>query len=440
MRRLIPILIFVTACTTSGSSDTSTSTPTNPTVVASQATSSTTSTLSTPSTTFETEIAWTDVEAERIVENYLAALAAGAWDVAAFSADNNGIQIQGSDPGETNAQTLERFCRGGACEGPYGVQAQGPGIVNPSTGQAASTVQVTHGASGAVAFLNLFTFEGQQIVAGLPPLEQSPDSGAIVNDLFGDRPPDSVVVERFSGFEAWVDGSPHWVVNWWAKDTYAIERQVAFVSHPFTSTLLATPIDDPLTTYEPGCSQPLERNGSVFTLDDCVDPDKWTMIDVVTGDADSPLIPPPEPAPESGYSWMEERGGSAFIAVGDAEGNLVSIVNSDGIDLLNDGYAGFTRISANGETLLYVDHADAAAYSHFFSPVVVAVDFASGSELGRWEFDGPVLCLEADTDWVVACLGDSPGPEPNQIALVAINLSSGDQNIVQTRSRLFLPG
>ena len=101
-------------------------------------------TTSEPATTTTVEpttgLAWTTQEAERHVTNYLAALAAGAYEQAAWSAENNGIALDGQANDETPADFLRRSCDEGRCNGPYVVAAAGPGIVDPSTAQAASEV------------------------------------------------------------------------------------------------------------------------------------------------------------------------------------------------------------------------------------------------------------------------------------------------------------
>jgi hypothetical protein len=76
--------------------------------------------------------------------------------------------------------------------------------------------------------------------------------------------------------------------------------------------------------------------------------------------------------------------------VGDAEGSLVTL-ESAGVDLAGDDSVGQLRLSVDGTKVAYVDHRDPATHSHFWSPVVVAKDVATGAELGRWVLGGPVL-------------------------------------------------
>ncbi len=439
MKKLLIVLTVVAGCT-AGSDPTTTSA--NPTSTSSTAptptTTTTTSLVSTTSTTWIPQEAWTEAEAERIVENYLAALAAGAWDVAAFSASNMGIEILGTEGSETPAETLERLCADGACEGPYLVEALGPGLVDPNTSQAASTVNVTHVPSGVEGVIDVFTFEGQQIVADLPPLVSSSDSGTLVESLFGENLPSRVVMERFSGFEIWDDGSSEWVVNWWAPLTVVVEEGVILTSDPWTGSVRMVALEDPRTTAEVECAHALERDGNVYTLDGCTSGD-WTMVEVLTGNTVAPAVAKPSSEPEAGYHWYEERAGVAFLGEGDAEGNLISIVSDSGVDLLGDNYAGFTRISIDGTKLAFVDHRDPRALSHFHSGVLVLVDFSTGAELERWELPGIITCLEFESRWIVACLDDEARPEFEMNSIAAIDVATGEINVVATRARIFLP-
>ena len=397
-----------------------------------------TSSSTTTTTSFVPEIAWTEGEAEAMVEGYLAALAAGAWDVAAFSAHNNGIVIAGSDADELPSETLERLCADGACNGPYELKALGPGLVNPDTAQASSIVDVTHVESGLSGVIEVATFEGQRIIADLPPLVSSAAPAPLPMALFGDAIPGRVVVERFNGFEVWDGGDTSWHVNWWADQVVAVEDDWALVSDPRTGRQHLVRLDQPERTVEVECAELWRRDESVAALERCSN--EWRLVEAESGEEVELGFEIPPVDHESGFSWVEERGGVRFFADGDAEGNLASIVTDAGTEILGNRYAGFTRIASDGSFLALVDHRDPAAFSHFYSPVVVVIDFETGSEVGRWELAGPVLCLEASSRWVLACEGNLEMPEPDQVALVAIDLATGETTRVETRSRLFLGG
>ena len=439
MKLVASLLVFTVACTAVAEPTTSESlTPTSSVSTSSSAGLPSTTAPSTSTTLDQPEMVWTEADAEAMVENYLAALAGAAWDVAAFSAFNNGIVITGSEDNELPAETLARLCADGACNGPYELRALGPGLIDPRTVQAASTVEVTHVESGMAGQIDVFTFEGQRVIADLPPLRPSPARESMVEQLFEGDLPDHIVVARNDGFETWSEGQPSWLLNWWAKGAFAVEGDWALISDPITVLQQAVRLDTPTSVIEIDCSGLVERDGRVLALNRCVD--GWALLDLET-QTPAPLgFRLPASDAEDGYPWVEERGGSRFEAIGDAEGNLVSIRNNAGVDLLGDRYAGFTRIASDGSFLVLVDHRDPATYSHFYSPVVVAVDFETGTEIGRWVLDGPVVCLEADDRWIVACEGAHPGPEPPQVALVAIELPTGEISRVVSRSRLFLPG
>jgi hypothetical protein len=112
------------------------------------------------------------------------------------------------------------------------------------------------------------------------------------------------------------------------------------------------------------------------------------------------------------------------------------------VDLLGDGYAGDVALSTDGLLMAYVDHADPAAFSHFWSPVVVVVNVLTGDELGRWTLDNPILNLEFAQTCLVVAEADPDGMadgEPEQIALTAIDIGSRATTRVETPVRLFLP-
>ncbi|MDH5294710.1 MAG: hypothetical protein OEW91_13600, partial [Acidimicrobiia bacterium] len=185
-------------------------------------TTPTTSTTESATTTdpvvpVDPELAWSETDAERMVEGYLAALADGQWDIAAFSMENNGVAPKGALRGETPRDFLERSCGTGLCAGPYVVVADGPGVINPETAQAESSVTVTHVASGETRGIRIATFEGQPIIADLPPLA-SGDGDSLVSTLFGDDPPDDLAIGRFEAIERWIGGARTWALQWLVDD------------------------------------------------------------------------------------------------------------------------------------------------------------------------------------------------------------------------------
>lgn len=380
------------------------------------------------------EEAWSTVEAERQVTNFLAALAAGAYEQAAWPAENNGVEISGQAQSETPAEALERLCGNGACAGPYGVHAEGPGLVDPDSGLASSTVTVTHLDTGQEAKVRLATFEGQRIISDLPPLVPSAGGPTLVELLFGDDVPERLVVARFDAFEIWENGQSEWATNWWAGDTHQVEGDV------LAGYQVVAGLREPQTKYEGECARLMTRDGEVLVLEQC-DSAGWRMFEVISDD------PRPTPIPfeerfDGEYLWFAERGGTVVEGMGDAEGNLTSLTNRQGVDLLGDGYASYLALSTNGAFVAYVDHADPAAFSHFWSPVVVVKDTSTGVELGRWTLDNPVLSLEFAESWLVAREANPAilgGGIAEQVALVAINIKSGDLNRVATPTRVFLP-
>jgi hypothetical protein len=381
------------------------------------------------------EDAWTEIEAERHVTNFLAALAAGVYEQAAFSALNNGIEVDGQDRHETPAEFFERMCAAGSCAGPYAVSADGPGLTNPSSFQASSTVTVTHIDSGQAATILLGTFEGQLIIPDLPPLVPSAGSPTLVESLFGDDIPRRVVVQRFDAFEIWEDGASEWVTHWLAEDVYQIEGDL------LVGAGVVVDLRDPRMKYEGECARLMTRGNEVLCHDG-FDSDDWDMFEVISGEP----RPTPIPFKEEGDSyeefvWFTERGGTVVHGLGDAEGAFTTLSTLERVDVLGDGYAGYTALSTDGALFAYVDHRDPASISHFWSPVVVVKDTSTGAELGRWTLDNPVLCLEFAEDWLVACETDRDVADSinEQIALVAINVETGEINRVETPTRIFLP-
>jgi hypothetical protein len=276
---------------------------------------SSTSTITSSTATVGTETGeqgWSEIDAERQTINYLAALAAGAFEQAAWPTDDNGVVIEGQGVNETAAQALERLCAEDACKGPYVVRADGPGLIYPASGQASSTVTVTHVDSGRQGALKLGTFEGQLMVMGLPPLVPSAGAPSLVESLFGDDVPHRVVVARLDAFEIWDDGRSEWVTNWWADDTVQVEGDVLAGNEVLAN------IRDPQTTYDGLCVRLMSRDGEVLALDRC-DTSSWGLFEVVSGEAR--VAPVPFEARGDGeYVWFAERGGTTVNGLGTPRG------------------------------------------------------------------------------------------------------------------------
>lgn len=438
----VAAVLLVTACVGNGTpvapssstSITSTSVPA-PSSTSTSVTTSTTVPVTQPSSA---EVAWSEAEAEQHVANYLAALAAGAFEQAGFSVDNNGIEVPGQANDETFAEFLQRMCSGGVCAGPYDVSAVGPGVID-SQSQASSEVTVVHTPSGTEGTIRLATFEGQLVIADLPPLVASEGGPTLVETLFGADPPHRVVVQRFNAFEIWENGSQEWVTNWFADEAFQIEGEIVAVSIQSQGTTGAVELRDPHVTYQVDCVQLMERGGEVLALDQCAT-DRWRLIEVRSGEEREAAIDF-ESRTDGEHLWFDERGGTVVHGASDAEGNLIELVNLDGVDLAGDSYPGLSSLSTDGKLLAFVDHADPAAHSHFWSPVVVVVATGTGEEIGRWTLEHPALCLEFAEDWLVACeVDDVTSLDPHPQALTAIHIVTGDINRVETRTRIFLPG
>ncbi len=355
--------------------------------------------------------AWPGSEAERDVSNYLAALAAGAYQQAAWSAENAGAAT-------AQAETLERLCAGGVCAGPYTVDADG------------AVVTVTHVESEVI---RLLTFEGQKVIADLPPLVPSAGGPSLVEELFGNDLPSRVVVARFKAFEIWENGESEWVTNWFSDETHQVEGEV------LGGTLLAN-LRDPRTTYDSDCFPRLVvRDAEVLAVTQC-DVEEWRIFEVTTGESrDAPI--PFEQRVDGEFVWFTERGGTVIHRIGDAEGAFGTMITLDGRQLFDD-YAGFVVLSTDGTRLAYTDHRDPASYSHWHTPVVVVVDVATGAELDRWTLDNAVSGIEFSESWLVVGEADpatlSSGI-PEQIALTAINVDTGEIRRALTRTNVFLP-
>ncbi len=383
--------------------------------------------------------AWSAIEAERYATDYMAALAAEAYEVAAWPIEQNGLVIEGQAGDETVAQALARLCGGGACRGPYAVEADSPGLVEPVSLQASSTVTVTEPGSGRTSTLLVATFEGQVSVTGLPPLVPSAGGTGLVEELFGGEGPTRVVVARLDAFELWTGDDVEWVPNPWAHAATQVEGDVMVASGPGGEVVAA--VREPVAEPDHGCARLMSRRGEVLVLDQCRT-DGWDLVEVASGEAREAPIPF-EALTDGEAVWFTERGGAVVHGTADAEGNAVELWSGDGVDLLGGDWASGMVLSADGTTLAYLDHADPAADSHFYTPVVVVRDVATGAEVGRWTLGGPVLGLQLDGSWLVAA---EAAPDvavtgvPDQVALVAIELRTGAVRRVATPSHLFLPG
>ncbi len=436
---LFGAVLFVSACgsasNSTGGATRSTATTTVPAVVATEPTTNVAPEEAvTPEDQGPEETAWSGADAERAVENFLAALGAGAYEQAAWSAENGSIVVDGQAGGETVAEAFERMCGESKCLGPYSVVADGPGLIDPRTAQASSTVTVTHTASGEQTSIRLGTFEGQRFITDLPPLVPSSGALALVEVLFGGDPPERVVVQRFNAFETWENGERQWTTNWWSDDTYQVEGGFAL-----TAEGLATTLDDPGTVFEANCAVLMTRGDQVLVFEQC-SLDGWQLSVLTTrGERQAPIAF--EEREEGEFVWFVERDHAMLSGLGDAEGNLTSIVTRSGVDLLGNDYASRITLSTDGTLAAYIDHADPAAYSHFWSPVVVVKDVQTGAEIGRWTLDNAVMCLEFAGQWLIACEsdGDLIDNDPEQRALVAINIETGTLNRIETRVRVFLP-
>lgn len=392
-----------------------------------------TTTTTTPEPEQPIEVAWSVTEAERYVSNFLAALAAGAYEQAAYSATDAGIIVDGQTNDELPAEAFEGMCAAGACAGPYSVFGEGPGFIDPEFSNASSMVTVTHLATGAQTQIQVGTFEGQVVIADLPPLVPSSGGATLVESLFGSDIPSRVVVQRFKAFEIWEGGNPEWVTHWYANDVHQIEGEVVAVAGELVN------LRNPSLQYDGQCSRLMTRDGEILALSQCNDTAP-RLFEVISG-SPRPIQDFPEDRVEVESSWVAERGGTLVHGASDAEGNSIVIKNASGVDLLGDDYSSIETLSTDGSLLAYVDHRDPAAYSHFWSGVVVVRDTSTGAELGRWILDNPVVCLEIADGWIIACesAGVPAGEPVEQISLVAINVKTGEINRVQTPVRLFLP-
>lgn len=236
---------------------------------------------------------WEDA-AEREVENLLAALTAGAFEAAGWVGENEGLAFPDQRPDETMAGYWERQCGNSRCAGPYSIAASRI-VPDPRVG-ANETVDVVvrHGPSKEESVLRVGWHEGKRIVSGLPPLVESSGGPSLIESLFGDEQPTSVVVERYHAFEVWEEAR-----TWSATSPVSLaQREIA-----------------------------VEPDGLIF---------------------DS----------EGAFAGLLESGGMRIDVRGDAEGNLVAATNAAGVSLIGDDYPGRLRLSADGSVLAYADHRD----------------------------------------------------------------------------------
>jgi hypothetical protein len=430
--RVVAVAAVLFSACTGGSPETSSTTTPDPVSTATEAPVLEPSTATTTAPEPQQQ-AWSEADAEKHVANYLAALAAGAYEQAAWPAANNGVDATGAEAGETPAETMARWCEGGRCSGPYTVEATGPGLVDPESQQASSAVIVTHTGSGESATLSVATFEGQILIYDPPPLVSAPGGPGLVESLFGETPPARVVVERYDAFEIWEEGSPRWVTNWHAESTWDVEADVIVADSG------AYGLDQPEVRFGEACSGLMMRDGEVLAAA-CGGGMNWDPVVVKTGEMlEAPV--PLEELTDGGFLWFDERGGTVVTGVGDAEGNSRIVSTTDGVDLAGGDYVGFTALSTDGSLFAYTDHDDPAAVSHFWSPVVVVKETVTGTEVGRWTLDGVVVNLELSAGHLLAGIAEAvdAAVDGNQAALISIDLRTSEIRRVETSTRVFLP-
>lgn len=401
----------------------------------------TTTTSTTPQATVE--IPWEEWVPEKHLENYLAALAAGAYEQAGFSMMGAGMGF-GDNADILPTDYLTAACQPDLCNGPYQIEKSSPYLQYDGVRPPQWNFTVTHIDSGQIGDMTVGMFEGQFVIADLPPLVPSPDGADLLTQLFGDRRPDYVVIERFEGFEIWNGSSTDWVANWFADRVGQIEGDYMSTYYAPRDEVLVGPIIDFQNYWPFECPNLVIRNARLLVYEACDASSPW-LIELGT-DKQFNLLADPSRVPQAEDEQLgqyRERGGVAVVTFGDAEGNVRSMIASTGADLIGDDYAGIITLSADGNLFVYTDHSDnSAAYSHWWSPTVVVRQTGDGSELARFEVGGPVTCLESDGEWVVMCEGDFDlvgGGDPGSIALVAHNLRTGETDRVATRTRLFLP-
>ncbi len=396
------------------------------------------------STPPSTLLAFSAGEATKNVVNLVAALQAGAYEQAAVAATRGQITITGQEAGETAAEAMERLCEGGACAGEYQVVEASDAVKTEAGDQAVAMVVVASTETGETGAVRVTEMNGELVVPDLPPLvPTAAPAPTLVERLFGEAPPDRVVVERLEAYEIWEDGSVEWVTNPFAGLGYQVEGEVVVTDE------VTTNLRDPETRYPRGvpqaagmsCSvQLLTRDGEVLGFEECGR--RYRTYEVTSGRSRPTPVRYRRSPGEETYGFLE-RNGVVVEMFGQPEGNVEKMTNADGIDLLAGDVAGLAVLSVDGSRVAYVDHADPA--SHGWSPVLVVRDTIDGKEVGRWVLDGPILDIQFSGRWVVAGVavpdGDDPatGEEPEQTALVALDLETSTLTIVDTPVRVFLP-
>ncbi|MDH5505021.1 MAG: hypothetical protein OEY98_13480, partial [Acidimicrobiia bacterium] len=170
--------LSLAAC--SGGSPAALSTPTTrlaptTTSAAPPTTTSTSTTLAHPTTTPDNSVT-PDIDAaipEKHLDNYLASLAAGAYDVASFPISNAGMSL-GDDEDIDPQNFLRAACDPDLCNGPYRLEPADPFIHYDGIAPPRWNFTVTHEPSGQAATMTVGMFEGQFVITALPPLVESP--------------------------------------------------------------------------------------------------------------------------------------------------------------------------------------------------------------------------------------------------------------------------
>lgn len=445
---LIGALLLVACSTDLPAASPAAPTVSQPTTTSSPAPVSPSTTLASPTTTSTTtnvdDSVTPDIDSavpEKHLENYLAALAAGAYEQAGFPATNAGTAF-GDNENIAAADYLGTACEPDLCNGPYRIEPGDPFIQYDGIAPPRWNFSVTHEPSGEATTMTVGMFEGQFVIADLPPLVESPQPDDLLTRLFGSDQPDYAVVERFDAFEIQLAGTNTWVTNWFADTAWFVEGDVV-VSYGDTNGVHVTPLAAPQESLIYECPDIIVREGRTLVLDLC-DPMAPGLYGFGTADRYPFLIDPLEIEPyESGGVSYLERGGTAVVTLGDAEGNTSELISTTGADLLRGDYAGYRTLSADGSRFIYTDHSQGSGtYNHFWSPVVVVRTTDTGAELLRLVLDGPVTCLESDGLWLLACEGDVDRMlegDPGIIALVAYNVETGETNRIATGTRVFLP-
>ncbi|MBK5266474.1 MAG: hypothetical protein JJE47_03500 [Acidimicrobiia bacterium] len=216
---LIGALLLVACSTDQPAASPAAPTVSQPTTTSSPGPVSPSTTLASPTTTSTTtnvdDSITPDIDSavpEKHLENYLAALAAGAYEQAGFPATNAGTAF-GDNQNIAAADYLGAACEPDLCNGPYTVEPDDPFIQYDGIAPPRWNFSVTHEQSGQTATMSVGMFEGQFVIADLPPLVESPRPDDLLTQLFGSDRPDYAVVERFDAFEVWTADTTTWVTN-----------------------------------------------------------------------------------------------------------------------------------------------------------------------------------------------------------------------------------